>query len=224
MAPRRAPSDTRAHQKVAALVAAGVVLAAGATVTSLAAWTDTEWIFGGAGSGSGVSTSTFEVNQNVTTNDANWTNDLANPGGNVNFGLSAAQLTPGDSVYGYVRLRTPIASVGGALTLNGAVLGGTGGSQPLFDALRYQAKIVPTPADCSSTGMAASTTNLVGSPTPATLTTSSAAGAFTLAAGTATVPGAEKVVCFALTLPNGSPDTLQGLTALPVWNFSASSS
>ena len=55
------------RRKVMAVAAAGLVLGVGASVT-LAAWTDTEWVFGGNGAGGpGVGTSTFEVQQSTLT-------------------------------------------------------------------------------------------------------------------------------------------------------------
>lgn len=212
---------SRRNKKIAALAAMGLIVATGATITSMAAWTDTEWVYGGAATEDGVSASTFEVNQNVTAAaSTGWTNDLASPGGKVDFSIAAQNLNPGDPVYGYVRLRTVVESLPGDLTLNPATLG-AGGSAPLFAALRYGARIVPTPADCTSVGFGASTTTVVAPDTA--LTTGSAVDAFSLVGGTATLPGAEKVVCFQLVLPEPASDTLQGATAQPIWNFTAES-
>src|SRR5580693_8056981 len=93
------------NQKTVALAAAGLVLLSGATVTSLAAWTDTEWVNGGVGTVPSVASSQFDVQQNVTGDSTSWTTNLASPGGTVNFGAAAATLTPGTTVYGFVRLR-----------------------------------------------------------------------------------------------------------------------
>src|ERR1700761_1226475 len=108
----------RINQKVVALAAAGLVLLSGATVTSLAAWTDTEWVNGGVATLPGVASSKFDVEQNVTTDATNnWTTDQASPGGTVDFGALAAKLTPGDSVVGFVRLRVVIGSAPGTIQL-----------------------------------------------------------------------------------------------------------
>jgi len=216
-----AQARSRRSKKIAALAAMGLVVASGATITSMAAWTDTEWVFGGAATEDGVSASTFEVNQNVTAAaSTGWTNDLASPGGKIDFSIAAQNLNPGDPVYGYVRLRTVTESLPGDLTLNPATLG-AGGSAPLFAALRYGARIVPTPADCTSAGFGASATTVVAPNTA--LSTGSAVDAFSLAGGSATLPGAEKVVCFQLVLPEPASDALQGATAQPIWNFTAES-
>jgi len=218
MTARGAQTRSRKNQKIAAIAATGLIVAAGATISSLAAWTDTEWVFGGAATENGVSTSVFEVNQNVTTG-ATWTNDLASPGGKIDFSIVAQDLMPGEPVYGFVRLRTIENSLPGVLTLNAPVMG-AGGSAPLFSALTYGAKIVPSTAACSDAGFTASTTVVV-SPGSAT-SVGSAVDVFDLEGGTA-APGPEKVVCFQLLLPSPASDTLQGLTAQPIWNFTAES-
>jgi predicted ribosomally synthesized peptide with SipW-like signal peptide len=124
------------NQKVVALAAAGLVLLSGATVTSLAAWTDTEWVNGGVETLPGLGTSTFDVQQNVTTDSTSWASQETSPGGVVDFGSTASALTPGTSVYGFVRLRTVTNSLGGTLTLlhETSVTG-----SPFLTALRYGA-------------------------------------------------------------------------------------
>jgi len=207
------------NQKIAVIAAAGLIVASGATITSMAAWTDTEWVFGGADTQNSVGASSFEVNQNVTTSaTTGWTNDLANPGGKVDFTIAAQNLTPGEPVYGFVRLRTPIASAAGDLTLNAPELGT--GDDDLFDALVYGAAVVANPAACTEAGFDAGTSLVAEGSSTAT---GSAVDAFELLAGTATVAGAEKTVCFQLELPDGADDDLQGLDAQPIWNFTAES-
>lgn len=208
------------NQKVVALAAAGLVLLSGATVTSLAAWTDTEWVNGGVGTAPSVSSSQFDVEQNVTTNAAtSWTNNLASPGGTVDFGTAAATLTPGTSVVGFVRLRTTINSTQGSLTLVPAASNGTGA---LMGALVYGAWLHPTSATCTPTNYnGAGFTQLVPDNSP--LTTASTVP-FELDAGSSTSPGDEQTVCFRLTLPplsNPADKTLEGLSADPIWQFNA---
>lgn len=214
------------QKKATAFAAAGLVLVAGATVTSLAAWTDTEWIFGGANGSPAIGTSSFEVEQNVTADTTNpdlWVNQEDAPGGQINFSAKASSLTPGDTVYAFVRLRTEAKSAAGELTLNPAVPG-DGSSKPLFDALTYQAAVVVDSASCNETGLATPIQSLVA--TGRALTTGSGETTFTLDADGATLGAAgEKTICFALTLPktHASGEALQGLSATPVWNFTAES-
>lgn len=208
------------NQKVVALAAAGLVLLSGATVTSLAAWTDTEWVNGGVSTLPSVSSSVFDVQQNVTASpSASWTNNVGSPGGVVDFGSQAATLTPGTSVVGYVRLRTIVNSVGGTLTL---VHGTSTGSAAFLAALRYGAWLHPDSSTCTTSNYnGAGFTQLV--PDGSTIGTDSVVP-FTLAAGTTLLPGTEQTVCFRLTFPaltDPTDKSLQGLSADPVWQFSA---
>lgn len=208
------------NQKAVALAAAALVLLSGATVTSLAAWTDTEWVNGGVGTTPSVSSSMFDVEQNVTSSaSANWTNNVASPGGTVDFGTAASKLTPGTSVVGYVRLRTVTNSVGGTLTL---LHGTSTGSSALLGALVYGAWLHPDPSTCTPSQYNGSGfTELV--PDGSAITTDSTVS-FPLGAATSSAPGTEQTVCFRLTLPalsNPADKSLEGLSADPIWQFSA---
>jgi hypothetical protein len=212
----------RVNQKFVALLAAGLVLFSGATVTSLAAWTDTEWVNGGVSTLPGVTASKFDVEQNVTADPTNlWTTDLASPGGTVAFGPIASKLTPGTSVLGFVRLRVVTDSVGGTLLL---VHGASTGSAAFLGALRYGAWLHPDASTCTPgqyNGAGFSQLVADGS----TIGTDSATP-FILLAGATGSPGAEQTVCFRLTFPPLSDPTdksLQGLAADPVWQFNATS-
>jgi len=53
------------RRRIFAVAAGGAALGVGVAAT-LAAWTDTEWVFGGDGTGGpGVGTSTFAIEQNL---------------------------------------------------------------------------------------------------------------------------------------------------------------
>jgi predicted ribosomally synthesized peptide with SipW-like signal peptide len=208
-------------QKVVALGAAGLVLLSGATVTSLAAWSDTEWVNGGVMT-PGVSASTFDVEQNVGNDPTGvWTTNQATPGGTVDFGTEAAKLTPGTSVVGFVRLRTVTGSDAGTLTL---VHGTSSGSPAFLSALRFGAWLMPTTSTCTTTDYnGPASTQLV--PDGSVIGTDSTT-TFVLAAGDATDPGTEQTVCFRLTFPPLAVSTdksLQGQAADPVWQFNATS-
>jgi len=210
------------NQKAVALAAAGLVLLSGATVTSLAAWTDTEWVNGGVGTAPTVASSKFDVEQNVTTDPTTgWTNNAASPGGVVDFGTAASQLTPGTSVVGFVRLRTIAGSVGGDVVL---AHGTSSGSAAFLAALRFGAWLHPDASTCDATHYGdAVYTNLIPSQ-PATIGTDSTVH-FTLSPSvSATIAGTEKTVCFRLTFPaltDPTDKSLQGQAADPVWQFNA---
>jgi predicted ribosomally synthesized peptide with SipW-like signal peptide len=209
------------NQKAVALAAAGLVLLSGATVTSLAAWTDTEWVNGGVGTTPTVASSKFDVEQNVTTDPTTgWTNNTASPGGVVDFGALAKTLTPNTSVVGFVRLRTIAGSVGGDVVLNHAT---STGSAAFLAALRFGAWLHPDASTCNAAHYGdAVYTNLV--PDLSTIGTDSAVH-FTLSPSvSATVAGTEQTVCFRLTFPaltDPTDKSLQGQAADPVWQFNA---
>ena len=109
------------RRKVMAIAAGGLVLGVGASVT-LAAWTDTEWVFGGNGTGGlGIGTSTFEVEQATDEEFAEFENLEDNPGGAIVFAPGALALTPGDSIYAQVALQTADDSLAGTVLLAPAV-------------------------------------------------------------------------------------------------------
>jgi predicted ribosomally synthesized peptide with SipW-like signal peptide len=208
----------RTRNKVLALSAAGVVLAAGITVPSLAAWTDIEWVTGGAGTDPGVTAATFEVEQ-FAAGDTAWGDYETEAGANViDFSAQAAALTPGDTVYGYVRLRTVAGSLGGTLTL-AADTDVT--ADTLSAALSYGARVMADTTGCTAAGYATTGTELQAG---GSALDASAGGTFSLAAAAdAVTPGTEQVVCFALTFPASfaTDAALQGGTVAPVWHFDA---
>jgi predicted ribosomally synthesized peptide with SipW-like signal peptide len=208
--------------RLRAILAAMGVLGIGAAVT-LAAWTDTEWIFGGTDNGPGVGTSSFNIQQNV--NDvAGWRDgQTEGTAGKLNFPVNATALSPGTVVYAGVSLRAAAGSIAGTAVLNGATAA-SGSSTTLFTTLTYQAKTGVTQANCTAAGFAGNGSALV--PAGTALSTGSGATTFALPAGASSaVPGAQVDVCFAITMPaSATSQSLQGLAATPVWNFVATSS
>ncbi len=210
--------DQANRKKAVALSAAGLVLVAGATVASLAAWTDTEWIFGGAGANPGIGTSKFNVEQNVTADATSWNDRESRPGGQIDFSTQASSLVPGETVHAFVRLRTAEGSDAGDLTLK-AEAPGENSSELLYNAVTYQAGRVSGPAACNAAGLAAGEQLVTAG---SALTTDALADTkFELVEN----GGNEETICFALTLPdtetNRADKRLQGQTATPVWNFEA---
>lgn len=205
------------RDKVLALGAAGLVLVAGSVAASFAAWSDIEWIAGGVDTTAGVTTSTFEVEQ-LAESDADW-GDYETQGtpNVVDFGAAAATLTPGDTVYGYVLLRTKVDSLGGDLSLAADT---TVAPDSLSAALTYGARVMPDASTCDAADYASAGTELVAADSALTV---GGASTFALAPATATDPGASRAVCFAITFPASfaADDSLQGETASPVWHFDA---
>lgn len=211
---RRAAARNR---KIIAIVAAGVVLMTGTTVTSLAAWLDEEWVLAGVDGAPGVVASEFEIEQSVATDAGAWFDrETAGGAGVVDFDDVAAALSPGEVAYGWVSLRAAADSLGGDLTL---VSDYTLGDSPLGDALRYGARLHPDATTCTAGAFATTGSELVAD--GSALTAGSGATTFALAAGAAGAPGAPQTVCFRLELPSGASDTLMGGTADVTWFFDA---
>ena len=211
---RRAAARRR---KFIAIAAAGAVLVGGATVTSLAAWLDEEWVTAGVDGAPGVFSSEFEIEQSVATDAGAWFDrESAGAAGVVDFDDIAAALSPGDVAYGWVSLRTAADSLAGELTL---VSDYTLGDSALGDALRYGARLHPDASTCTAGDFGSTGSELVA--TGSALSVGSGATTFALAAGAAGVPGASQTVCFRLELPSGASDTLMGATADVTWFFDA---
>ena len=224
------------RQKAMAILAAGLVLGVGTTVT-LAVWNDSEWVVGGAADANGgpgtpgVGTGVFEVQQNVSSpfSAAGWLDNEGNPGESLVFTAGALELTPGDAIYAPVSLSTtedsaeaPSVTLAGAIDSAGIPFNDPDGA--LADALGLRVTVTTTarnvaPAVCSAASFAAGSTYVVGS----------AAGAADLdAAGVVVSSLAEESgnqlnYCFEITLPDGASDDLQGLTLAPAWQFVSAS-
>lgn len=225
---KKSPSSTK--RKIAAIAAGALVVGIGATYT-LASWTDSEWVWGGtAGNDPGVGTSTFEVQQDTssTFSNAAWADRETNPGGALTFSTGQLSLSPGDTVYAPVALRTTGASVAGTVTLKAAVAAAgitpndTGGA--LWNAIDVEVHTQKTSSspftragNCDAS-TAADTTNWTKVTGVSDLTT-----AASLTQSLDAASGSVQHYCFALTLPAGSPDSLQGRTIAPAWEFASSS-
>lgn len=218
--------NRRTRNKVMAIASAGLVVGVGAAMT-LATWTDTEWDYAGAGGLPGLGTSTFVVQQDATNpyTGAAFGNFHTNPGNSLNFQTGALTLSPGDSVAAPVAFETTSASIAGTLQLKAAVAAsGVTTNDPtnaLWNALTLQVgwtSVAPG-------GVVPSCTASLTGFTPITMT-GSGLGAVP-ATATQTLQAATGNVlhyCFVVSLPAGSPNTLQGLTVAPAWQFSAVSS
>ncbi|MDM7887515.1 acyl-CoA dehydrogenase [Curtobacterium sp. RHCJP20] len=219
-----APASRRT--RVAALVAGGALVVGGVGYT-LASWTDSEWVFGGNGTGGpGIATSTFEVEQNVTgALDAGWTQAETAPGQEMTFTPDAIALSPGDTTYASVVLRTTEKSIAGDVELQKAVsavlLAPTAPEALLWDALDVRVAATAQGAPCNGSTFTAGTVIASGP-----LATSEASASQRLEAAS----GSQQQYCFEVTLPqtprlpDGVPvEALQGLAVTPAWEFSSKS-
>jgi predicted ribosomally synthesized peptide with SipW-like signal peptide len=230
-------TSTTRRKKTFALLAGGLVLGLGATAT-LAAWNDSEWVFGGnaAGTGPGVGTSTFEVEQNTASPyvAAGFAQFETNPGDALIFGLDALALTPGDAVYAPVALRTVDESIAGDLTLQAAVPATTTGFA--------SATPVNDPDGVLMAALDLRVSVLADEAVACDADAFTEAGAVTIADGPLATTGGNAAqpldadsgnvqhYCFEITLPEtpvlpvGSTiDDLQGRSIAPAWEFTAES-
>lgn len=218
------------RRKVFALAAGAAVLGIGATAT-LAAWTDSEWVFGGNGDGGpGIGTSSFNVQQSVEAPFTAFDDQPDNPGGEMVFAPGALELSPGDSVYAQMALRTATDSIAGDVTLQPAV-GAQGVVPPATDpgilaaALDLRVVTNDIPFTCDVTAFS----GLLGAPTliaDGPLVGTGGGVAQTLDA----LAGSTQYYCFEITLPDGftptppsTVDDYMGLTVAPAWEFTAES-
>jgi predicted ribosomally synthesized peptide with SipW-like signal peptide len=225
------------RNKVMAILAGGLVLGLGTTAT-LASWTDTEWVFGGSTDGDGnivpgVGTSSFEVEQNVTTSPYlpnSFLNEEANPGQSLTFTLGALSLAPGDVVYAPVALRTADESLGGELQLKHAVeaagprVANTDTSSLLWGALDLRVAVSGSPAACDANAFTLATTIAIGDMGTAQASPNEVQEL-------ARSSGSTQYYCFEITLPDADllalndgitdTSTLQGRSVAPAWEFDA---
>lgn len=213
-----------------ALLAGGLVLGVGAA-TTLAAWTDNEWVFGGSGNGDGTGPNTpgtgvYRMQQNTwagTSGAEKWTDEKDPNGGALTFTVDPGKLIPGKTVYSPMQLRAVAGSEALDVALDKGIQSelnqGTKNSPALYAALTYGVYKGVDKASCEAgTVGAGSVVVPAGSPLTAVSATT-----FPLAAGAnANTAGAPENLCFALTLPSSASADLQGLNTVPVWRFTSS--
>jgi len=219
----------RRFRKVAALAAGGALVVGGLGYT-VAAWTDSEWVYAGDGAGGpGIGTGTFEVQQSVTSPyTAGFADFEAAPGRAVLFTPGAQTLSPGESVYAGVALRTTATTsvpadvqVRAAVPATGITVADAGGT--LFSTLTVRVATVEVPATgtaptCTAAAFTAPTTIGTG---PLASTGATATQRLGAASGTT------QFYCFEVTLPASAATSagtaLQGRTVAPAWEFASTS-
>jgi len=187
----------RIARKAVGIVIAGAVVAGGLAITSMAAWSEPQ-------STEPDSSAFFELQHSVSGD--NWVGNRATPSTAV-VAIDIGGIPAGATAYGYVSVRTSPESVGGSVLMTASE---HAAGDPLYDALRYGARIVPSAADCSASGM--SVADLV----PFGSGMSGGAGeGFVVEAAAASA----RVICIALTVPEGSDPALESLTTRLEWQF-----
>lgn len=194
-------------RKIRALLAGGLVLGVGAAIT-LAAWTDN--VFGNSDFATGDDSWNIQASFSSTATPS-WVESDVSPGEPFGFPAPRLNLTPGDTVYAPIALRLePGQALNAAVTLDGAT-GGAPAGAALTSALRYTVTSGGTATGCAA-GTPGGTTVV---PAASALTAGSAANAISLVAA-----GTPVQLCFAVTLPAGTPNTVSGLnTGQLIWQF-----
>lgn len=211
---RSTPEGRPRSVRLRAVLATGLVLGTGATMT-LAQWTDQTLPRGE------FSASSFAVQANASTPydpGAPWaqhTDDAAV------LQLDAGDMTPGSRKHAALALRTTPDSLGGTALLGpGEIVAGS--DTGLAGALRYR---VVASALCDSSVFAPNATYVVGGPeASAPLTTGQAPEApLTLPAAAPDAPGQPLHLCVEVLLPVGANNALQGAQMEARWRITSQS-
>lgn len=199
--------------RLRALLAGALVLGVGATLT-LASWTDQEH------SKATFTTSYFGI-LGSTSNEVPVPpgSFLDHPSGSpavLAFSAPVGTMSPNTTVYARFAIKTTAPSnVTGKITLAGAAAADSG----LGPYLRYGVKVIPSGSLCNAASFDAvvATSEVMVPPNSAL----NVAGTLTPTVG---INGSNSVAfCFAVTLPQETPNAAQGLTSTPVWVFTATS-
>lgn len=208
-----APERSSKSARVRALLAGGLVLGIGIPATTLAAWTDSEYLT------TSVGTSRFDLESRSAS--APTFASHVNAAGALALGMPGG-FSPGASRFAYADFRTSTDStVGGTVQLTGQTITVTSGAAFTAGDLSYRIASVAATASCDATTMAAATTWL-----------GSTAGAFTAIGqvGTTnlTVPVAAAAatpvrLCVEARLSASAPSSYQGRSFDLAWVFTGTS-
>lgn len=199
-ATRRPERGRQRFLRVRAILAGGLVLGVGCTLT-LAAWNDSEFAAGT------FTASSFQIESSVTSGGA-W---LAHPtsGSAAAIAFNSAGMSPSTVNYAPVWVRTTPGSLSGTLTLQGA----SNGNAALAAALAYRV-VRYSSGTCDSSQFTAGASYLVGSQaSKAPLTTS---GAATAVAANSLTP---TQMCFEVTMLASADNSLQGANVTATWEI-----
>ncbi|SFR45467.1 SipW-cognate class signal peptide [Microbacterium azadirachtae] len=185
--------------RIRALLAGGLVLGTGATST-LASWNDAEYANGT------FTAARFGIEGSL--DGTNYSKHASTGAAALSFSPAVTGLFPGSTSYAAFAVRATTGSVAGHVQVSAGTA--TGG----LSDLRYGVRTVSSMGQCSAAGYAGGGAVI---PDGSTLGTS-AAGSQTLAADRTPV-----YYCFALSLPVGASNGMQGLAIAQTWQLVATS-
>lgn len=206
---RRARRARTRRRRVHAVLAAGLVLGIGTTVT-LAAWTDTENATGSFGA------SVFGT-ESQSAGSPTYASNTTAPGATLSFDATA--MSPGTSFYAWLNVRTTTTStVGGTVALTSAAPAGG-----LAPALQYRAVRMPGPSPASTCNAAAfsGTPVFIAGAAASYLPVSQVPAA--QVASPIGAAGAQLGFCFEVRIQPGAANSFQGQTGTATWTFTATS-
>jgi predicted ribosomally synthesized peptide with SipW-like signal peptide len=207
--PRPARWRARGFVRVRAILAGGLILGIGGSLT-LASWVDTEYAQGS------FSASRFDTESSVDTGTS-WQDAVAAPGSVLAF--QGTGMSPTAVRYASLWIRTKAASVAGTLSLQGA----TNTNATLAAVLLYRVVRYDT-GTCGAALFIAGATYVVGSAgaTEASKVALTTAGAATAVAANQT---ANTQLCFEVTMAAAavSNNLLQGQSVVATWQVNAAS-
>lgn len=205
---RRARRRGLALRRIRAVLAGGLVLGVGATMT-LASWNDGEY-----------ATGTFTAGKFDVVGSINGTSFASHATVGTAIAMTfaptadAAALAPGKTVYALFSVKTTNPSVAGTVKLTAS----TYAAGTLADYLTYGVKTV-TAAQCASAADYSAAGSTVVIADGAALSTS-AVGSQALSAN----GGNQVNYCFAITMPSTVGNGAQNLALTQTWQFAATSS
>ncbi|MFF2316408.1 SipW-dependent-type signal peptide-containing protein [Arthrobacter sp. NPDC058097] len=203
-------ADKSKRRKAKAILAGGLVLGIGAAVT-LAAWNDSEFAIGSFGGGH------FKMVGSKAENDAFTNHDDASAGAALDFQVSAANLTPGQTVAATYAVQLDAATdFAATVRVNSAQGSGAGKSH-----LTYGIFTVADWDDCTPSATAASTSGTQIVSAGHGLDSVDGASGFDLAkSSNGTDPGAPVYLCFQV---SADSTLVQDETATATWGLLAES-
>lgn len=213
---RAAAADRRLGLKIRAILAGGLALGVGATVT-LAAWNDSEYAT------TTVTASTFNIVGNMSGGTGFTEHDTTATAGAVTYTPTVAGVSPGTVSFGTVQIQTTSATnVGGSVVVQQS---GAAPSTPLAGALTYAIRVAPNVAGCNQALFTNASPPAGSVIVPnATAFSTGIVSAGQTAQSLSAAAGNTVTYCVRIELPAGAPSSLQGGTAAATWQFLATSS
>lgn len=187
-------------RRIRALLASGLVLGVGATIT-LAAWNDSEYATGSVTAGG------FTLEGSPTGEPGSFAPSGPDSQHSLTFSPNADAMYPGETTYSLFSVRTQEGSVGGTIR----VLADEGNTGGLGEYLIYGLSLIDDGVACSADTYSTGTEILTPSPNNMAANPDSEQEL--------SPSGGKQNYCIALTLPLDAPNGAQNASVNPEWQF-----